>query len=190
MANSDADADTQWLHGLAPVVGVQPKVLVLGSMPSHDSLRHGQYYAHPHNAFWAIMGNLFGAGKHLDYNERYAILKQRHIALWDVVQQCQRRGSMDTAIISSSIVVNNIPALLQHHPSIRQVFFNGAKAEQIFISRLASKVAHQRIAWQRLPSTSPAHAALPLARKLEMWRCVARTAANPADDRLIAKRNA
>ena len=160
-------------YGFAPIVGRKPIALVLGSMPSRDSLRIGHYYAHTRNAFWSIMGALFGAGPELDYSKRYRLLKRRRIALWDVVQQCQRHGSLDSAIIETSIIVNDIAAVLDRHPSIRYVFFNGAKAEQTCRRHLSAVVNNDRIVLCRLPSTSPAYAALSFDRKLEAWHRLA-----------------
>ena len=94
------------------------KVLILGSMPSRKSLAARQYYAHQQNAFWPIMGELFGFSTHLGYEQRLERLRENHIALWDVAHQCVRPGSMDHAIEMESVVANDFAAFLTRHPSI------------------------------------------------------------------------
>src|SRR5258706_6926573 len=97
------------VQSFPPMVSRHSKVLVLGSMPGQASLRAGQYYAHPRNAFWRIMGSLFGAGPSLPYAERTARLQSAGIALWDVLQACVRPGSLDASITDE--VANHFPAL-------------------------------------------------------------------------------
>jgi TDG/mug DNA glycosylase family protein len=154
-----------------PLCGDQPSILILGSMPGIKSLEQQQYYAHPRNAFWNIMGELFGAGFDLPYQERLEILRQHHIALWDVLGYCEREGSLDSAIKSASEVPNAIPALLQEHASIRRVLLNGGKAASAFRQYILPSlpVTHDYKIMQ-MPSTSPAHARMSQAEKLEVWR--------------------
>ena len=98
--------------GFPPVIGCYPKVLVLGSMPSEASLKQVQYYAHPQNAFWYIMGGLFNFSSEVTYPERLEQLKKNRIALWDVLKECEREGSLDSSIVGSSIKTNNFSHLL------------------------------------------------------------------------------
>ena len=144
--------------GFPPIVGCGPKVLILGSMPSEASLAQGQYYAHPRNAFWYIMGILFRFSAEATYSERKALLIKNRVALWDVLQECERDGSLDSSIIGSSIKTNNFPHLLASHPTIQLIIFNGAAAEQIFKKRVLPdlKTQLEQIQMIRLPSTSPA----------------------------------
>jgi len=146
-------------------------VLVLGSMPGAESLRAGQYYAHPRNAFWPIMGELFGAGPGLDYPERARVLKANGVALWDVLASCVRQGSLDSAIAEDA--ANDFAAFFLAHPGIGRVFFNGAMAEKCFHKAVRHVPASRPLRFLRLPSTSPAHASLSYAQKLEAWRAVA-----------------
>lgn len=161
------------LRGLPPVVGRRPRVLVLGSMPSVASLAERQYYGHPRNAFWDIQGALFDAGRDLPYRERLAVLRQQGVALWDVIGQCRRAGSLDSAI--HDIEPNDIPGLLRRHRSICSVFLNGGTAAREFRRHVerphAALLDGLRV--QQLPSTSPAHAARDFAAKLTAWRAVA-----------------
>ena len=138
-------------------------------MPGDASLRAGQYYAHPWNAFWPIMGELFGARPSLPYDERVAILRSVGIALWDSLQKCVRPGSLDASITEE--VANDFPALFAEHPNITHVFFNGSKAEKAFRRHALPALHEDRHVFARLPSTSPAHAAMRLEEKVQAW-CV------------------
>lgn len=160
------------LQGLAPIEGPDARILVLGSMPGTESLRLQQYYAHPRNDFWPIMGVLFGAGPHLPYDERVAVLRARGVAVWDVLEACRRRGSLDAAIDPASLRVNDFAAFFAAHPHLRRVVFNGVFAEATFRTRvqLGGAPLPDDIGFTRLPSTSPANAALPFAAKLAAWQ--------------------
>ncbi len=154
----------QPLTGLAPVVGRDAIVLILGSFPGEASLAAAQYYAHPRNQFWPIIGTLLDEPlADAAYPVRLARLRARRIALWDVVASCRRAGSLDSAIRDPR--VNDFEALLRRAPGLRAVAFNGATA-----GRHAPWFADRGLATYRLPSTSPAHAGLNLAQKLERWR--------------------
>lgn len=146
----------------------QAHTLILGSMPGAESLRVREYYAHPRNAFWPIMGELFGAHPALPYPQRLRRLTDAGIALWDVLAECQRPGSLDAAIDNRTAVANDLPAFLMQHRGITRVFFNGASAERHFQRRFALPAT--RYTLQRLPSTSPAHASMSYAKKRDAWR--------------------
>ncbi len=162
------------IHSFEPVSRPDAKVLLLGSMPGVRSLQQAQYYAHARNAFWPIMGALFGATPELAYPERLRILQSQRIALWDVLQRCERIGSLDADIEETSIVANDFAAFFAQHPDIRWVFFNGAKAQAAYkkyvLSMLPATGNSKR--YTRLPSTSPAHAGIDLNQKLEQWKIV------------------
>ena len=112
---------TRRIQCFPPIADAGATVLILGSMPGEESLRAGQYYAHPRNAFWPIMGDLFGAGPGLDYAARARVLKSNGIALWDVLASCARDGSLDSAIAGDSILANDFPAFFLAHPGIARV---------------------------------------------------------------------
>ncbi|HET7675502.1 MAG TPA: DNA-deoxyinosine glycosylase [Gammaproteobacteria bacterium] len=152
------------------------RVLILGSMPGVESLRRQQYYAHPRNAFWDIMNELFGAGRELAYVRRLARLRARGIALWDVAQQCFRPGSLDARIQTASVVANDFPALFARCPHIHSVFFNGRTAENLYHRLVWPQLTQpqQMLDYTALPSTSPANASLNKAQKLAQWRAVTR----------------
>jgi TDG/mug DNA glycosylase family protein len=165
------------VHSLAPVVDARSRVLVLGSMPGRVSLRAGEYYAHPQNLFWRLMEELLGVRRSEAYAERLAQLLAHGVGLWDVLKTCTRATSLDSDILASSIVANDLGALLETHPSIEVVCFNGAKAAASFRRHVLPSLADPlRIAFHDLPSTSPANASIPLERKRAAWRVVARAA--------------
>ncbi len=161
-------------RSFAPVEDADAVVLILGSMPGKASLAAGRYYAHPRNSFWPIMGELFGAGPGLSYAERLQVLKSSGIALWDVIASCARQSSLDSRIEPASVVPNDFESFFRSHPAIRRVFFNGAKAEQCFRRQVRPSLTRQALQYTRLPSTSPAHAGMSYAEKLNAWRVIRR----------------
>jgi double-stranded uracil-DNA glycosylase len=165
---------TARLTGFPPIAAADARVLVLGSMPSVRSLAKGQYYGHPQNACWPIMGRLFGAGPELPYDKRKATLVACGVAVWDVLQSCQREGSLDTAIHRDSETVNDFTLFFREHPQIGAVFFNGQKAETAFRRHALHSLdsLEHDLQFVRLPSTSPAHAGRSLEEKLAAWQAV------------------
>jgi len=157
---------TPLLQGLPPVVDERAGMLILGSFPSVQSLAVGQYYANPRNTFWQITGELFGFDRTAPYEQRLAALRSRGVALWDVLHACRRAGSADSAFDPKSLVINDFDGLFAKYPGITRVYFNGAKAAELY-RRLAGP--DERIAYRRLPSSSPAHAVRP-GEKLAAWR--------------------
>lgn len=160
-----------WHTGFRPIVGPWATVLILGSMPGVASLQASQYYAHARNAFWPIMGELFGAGLDLAYDRRLAVLTSAGVAVWDVLQSCVRFGSLDSAITDER--PNDFATFLAENRGIAHVFFNGAKAEQAFTRHVLPTLPANGLALHRLPSTSPAHAGMSFERKLDAWQAVA-----------------
>jgi hypoxanthine-DNA glycosylase len=157
-------------RGFPPVVGSEPRVLLLGSLPGAASIAAGQYYAMPRNAFWTIMGSLCGAGPELAYELRLAALQHAGIALWDVLQAAVRPGSLDASILASTQQVNDIVGLVARHRSIRLIGCNGRKAASIFARQIAPQLPRTDIDCVDLPSTSPAYASLRPDAKLHRWR--------------------
>lgn len=159
------------IYSFPPITSSGMRVLVLGSMPGEKSLQMQQYYAHPQNAFWKIMGDLVGAGREQEYPQRVEILKESGIGVWDVLASCQRlNSSLDSAI--TDMQVNDFAKLFTQHPALTHVFFNGGKAEEAYrrfvLRSLPETYGYLR--YTRLPSTSPAHAGMNYQRKLEVWR--------------------
>ncbi len=160
------------IHSFSPVSNAQARLLILGSMPGKQSLAQQQYYANPANAFWKIMGELVGAHPSLAYQERLAVLKSSGIALWDVLASCERESSLDAHIRAES--ANDFAAFFAQHAHITQVCFNGAKAEQSFRKFVLEQQTLPPLIFQRLPSTSPAHAGMRYEEKLQVWRAALR----------------
>jgi hypoxanthine-DNA glycosylase len=161
------------LTSFPPVVAQGATVLILGSMPGSRSLRAGQYYAHPHNFFWPFMAEIFGVELGDPYAERLKALQAAGVALWDVLKECEREGSLDTAIVPASELPNDFGWLLTTYPTIRRICFNGTKAATAF-TRLVlptlSPSIHEALTLIPLPSTSPANRTISTAGKLEQWR--------------------
>ena len=163
-------------EGFPPIVGNWATVLVLGSMPGEESLRKNEYYANPRNTFWKIMARLFEFEDDASYEERTRILKKNIIALWDVIQACERQGSLDSAIIDRAIIENDFTSFYRSYPNIRYVFFNGAKAEKEYFKRVLPRLSEEAkgIEYFRFPSTSPAMAKLSFDEKLLQWSMIKR----------------
>jgi TDG/mug DNA glycosylase family protein len=162
------------VRGFPPIASPGARVLVLGTIPGRQSLIRGQYYGHPQNAFWPIMGHLFEAGPELDYGERTAALCRAGVAVWDVLAAADREGSLDTSIVMGSEMPNAFGPFFLRHPGVHSVFFNGGNAEAQF-RRFVLKTLPPRcrgLAFRRLPSTSPANARLTRQDKLAAWQAV------------------
>lgn len=161
------------IESFAPLACAESRVLILGSMPGRASLDAQQYYAYAHNAFWPIMADLLAFDRNAPYGERCAALTARGVAVWDVLKYCEREGSLDAAIVEDSIVANDFATFFRRHRHIRQVFFNGAKAEtsyRRYVTPTLDQAAQRPVT--RLPSTSPAHAAMSMQQKREQWRAI------------------
>jgi hypoxanthine-DNA glycosylase len=173
----DLDDVSAKIKGFPPIAAKNAKVLILGSMPSEASLLKQQYYGHPRNAFWPIMGALFAALPELAYDQRTAILMQKGIAVWDVVKACKRPGSLDADIEMSSLETNDFNHFFTLFPKLDHVFFNGGKAETVYNKYIAQELLDRfsDINYQRLPSTSPAFASMNLQQKIAAWQVVGQT---------------
>lgn len=162
------------IQSFPPIERTDARILILGSMPGEASLRAGQYYAHPQNLFWRIMGELLGTDPASPYEQRIQALKSARIALWDVLHTCRRKGSLDSAIDNGSLAPNDFAGFFRSHPRITRVFFNGAKAEECYRKHVLPRIEIESLEYLRLPSTSPANASITYERKLEAWRAVTR----------------
>lgn len=154
-------------QGFPPIAAPGARILVLGSLPGARSIAAQQYYAHPQNAFWRVMKDVFGVDG--DYEERCDALRRHGIALWDVLHSSVRPGSMDADIRMQSAAVNEFASFFAQYERIERVLCNGQKAGQIFNRRVAPELERSppvRI----LPSTSPAFAAMGYDTKLKVWR--------------------
>lgn len=151
------------LLGLAPIVAPTTRLLVLGSFPGVASLQAQQYYAHPRNLFWPLVGALLGedlAG--LPYAQRVQRLQARGVGVWDVYAACRREGSLDSAIEAAEF--NDLGALVAQLPALRVIAHNGGES-----ARARRFTAGLGVPVLRLPSTSPANASWSFERKRAAW---------------------
>ena len=153
-----------------PIIDKESRVLVLGTMPGFESLRMQQYYAYGRNDFWRIMLSLFREGESLDYDGRVSMLLRNHIAVWDVLQSCERCSSADSDIKQPH--PNAIAELLTEHSGIGAVCFNGKGAAALF-RRLVQPHMQRQVQYETLPSTSPAFT-MPYQQKLEGWNILSK----------------
>ncbi len=151
-------------ESLAPIVSKTSKLLILGSLPGEMSLQKQEYYAHPQNSFWRLMSQLFGENPPLDYDGKIGLLLRHDIALWDVVGQAEREGSLDSNI--KHPVPNEIGVLVQNYPSIKKIILNGQKAALLY-KKFFGDLGIKSI---QVPSTSPARANLTFEQKLAEWQ--------------------
>jgi hypoxanthine-DNA glycosylase len=164
-------------RSFAPILGENPRVLVLGTLPGEESLRVQQYYAHPRNLFWPILFALFDAVPAADYDTKLAFARARRVALWDVCAEGEREASADTTIRRE--VPNRIDRLLDAHPSIGTVAFNGTGARRLHDRHFPRR---PHLAYLAMPSTSPAPARLDFAAKLAKWAALREVLVNLEPD--------
>lgn len=149
----------------APVADACTRVLILGSLPGEASLAAARYYANPRNQFWRLAGAVIGVDlAAMDYDARLASLLSHGLGLWDSIGSATRSGSLDTAI--REVQPNALADLAASLPALQCVGFNGAKSATVGAPQLAGMGALDLL---RLPSSSPAHAALSFDTKLAQW---------------------
>ena len=147
-----------------PVVAPDARLLILGSLPGQVSLARRQYYAHPQNQFWRLIGTVIDHDlAALPYDARIAALAAAGIGLWDVIGSAARTGSLDSSIRNPE--ANDLPVLVSALPDLAAIAFNGAAAYKLGTRRLGET----SLPLVALPSTSPAYAAMPLATKRAAW---------------------
>jgi hypoxanthine-DNA glycosylase len=152
------------LRGFAPVLDAQVEILILGSFPSEASLAAGQYYAHPRNQFWRILGEILQEPlAELPYAQRLPRLLAHRIGLWDIYGACDRSGSLDAAIRNAR--GNDMDQLRARLPHLQLIVFNGGAA-----GRYAAQWQQTGLLARVAPSTSPAHAGRTLEQKRVLWR--------------------
>lgn len=174
--------DGDRVQSFAPVGRDDARVLVLGSMPGVASLEASAYYAHPRNAFWPVMISVLTdcAPRYelLDdwpYRQREALLLSQGIALWDVLAECERPGSLDSAIQTSTVKVNDLVGFVAQHALIKCILFNGQTAARLYRKHAATPMDSmldsqgRQLDLKTMPSTSPAMASLNLHAKYKVW---------------------
>lgn len=151
------------ISSFPPVISKDSNILILGSVPGIKSLEMQEYYAHPQNKFWRILFELFNEDYTTDYAEKIDLLKKNKIAVWDVIDSCERKGSLDTKIKNENH--HNILQLLNDFPSIKVIFCNGQKSFKTLGKILPDD---PKIPVFVLPSTSPAYT-ISYQQKLKDW---------------------
>jgi double-stranded uracil-DNA glycosylase len=162
--------------GFPPIADDRARVLVLGTLPGRRSLEAREYYAQPRNAFWRIMGHLFGAEPALPYERRLERLHAARVAVWDVLAAGEREGSLDASIVRASMVVNDFGSFFAAHGGIELICFNGGTAAELYRRKVLPQLSLElaALATRALPSTSPAHASLRFEQKLKRWSAALR----------------
>ena len=157
------------VQSFPPIVSEQSKLLILGSMPGEASLKAGQYYAHPRNCILAHHGRAVRRRPGVALSGTSGAPSVSRRCPWDSLQACIRPGSLDASITEE--VANDFPALFAKYPNITHVFFNGSKPEKTFRRHALPALSEGCHIFARLPSTSPAHAAMRFEAKVQAW-CV------------------
>lgn len=155
------------ISSFKPVVAPDARVLILGTMPGVKSLELHQYYGHPRNAFWPLISAVLGVPTPATYEARLQLVLQNRLALWDVLAECWRKGSLDSAI--EQPVPADIGGLLAVHPGIEHIVLNGGYALKWYKQYIKDTFGRQL---HLMPSTSPAHARLGFEQKLEQWQAL------------------
>lgn len=154
-----------------PLTHPHVEVLILGSLPGDASLAINEYYGHPQNRFWKVLSQIFeGSFKEFpNYQSKLDFLIQHKLALWDVVNEAERKGSLDSSI--RNVYPNPIPEFIKAHEELKLVVFNGKKAEKLyetFFQRI------ETIRYLTLPSTSPANRKFNFDQMIEEWSKIKR----------------
>ncbi|WP_428077357.1 DNA-deoxyinosine glycosylase [Candidatus Avelusimicrobium alvi] len=154
------------IHSFPPCADEHTRILIVGSMPGGASLKAGEYYAYKHNQFWRLMFDLLAAGRTPEsYRDKLNTLLIHHIGLWDALESCERKGSLDGSITRPH--PNDFPSLFKRFPAIRTLLFNGQAARTHFKRAFGEPAGKNCIT---LPSTSPAHASRSYEEKKALWR--------------------
>ena len=151
------------IHPFPPLYAKDSKILILGSFPSVKSREQLFFYGHPQNRFWKVIANVFGDEVPTTIQEKKALLRKNHIALWDVIKSCDIEGSSDSSI--SGVVPNDLSEIFAG-ADIQKIIVNGKTAEKYFNKYTRDVIRKDAIC---LPSTSPANAAWSLERLTESW---------------------
>lgn len=167
LTSGEAQVPDSLLGGLPPVLATRTRILLLGSFPGVASLAQARYYAHPRNQFWRLLGACLKQPlAQLDYPQRLQVLHEHGVGLWDVVERCRRQGSLDAAI-QQAAVNPLVDYLRRAAPGVERIGFNGALAW-----KLGKHLEDEGYRVFKLPSSSPAAAAVSFEDKLEIWKQV------------------
>lgn len=148
----------------APHVARDTRLLILGSLPGVRSLAERQYYAHPTNQFWRLLGAVTERPlADMPYDDRLAALRAAKVGLWDVIRSAERRTSSDALIREAE--AHDLAALIAELPDLCMIAFNGGKAVAIGRKQLPPL---EGITLIDLPSSSAAHT-IGFDKKRDRW---------------------
>ncbi len=153
-------------HPISPVFDNDSRILILGSFPSVKSRETMFFYGHPQNRFWRVLAALFEEEVPKEIEEKKAFLLRNHVAVWDVIASCDIIGSSDSSI--RNVKANDLSSILEYS-SVRNIYVNGKKAEQLYKKYIEPQTGIPAIC---LPSTSPANAMWDLERLIGAWRVI------------------
>lgn len=152
------------ISSFPPIIDANAETLILGTMPGATSLLKQEYYGYPQNAFWKIMFSIFDKLPIPEvFQEKANLLIKNKIALWDVLQNCERKGSLDIHIKNQ--VENDFDSLLTEYPKIKRILFNGKESHKYFVRKFGQI---EGITYHVMPSTSPANT-VAFEKKLQLW---------------------
>ena len=157
---------TYIVHPIPPVFNKESEILILGSFPSVKSREAAFFYAHPRNRLWQTLAAIYASSVPREIDEKKDFLLSRHIALWDVVAECEINASADSSI--RNVKPNDLSKILENAP-IQRIFTNGSTAHKLYIKYIQPICGRQACA---LPSTSPANARYSLAMLVEAWKVI------------------
>lgn len=151
------------VHPFPPLYDKDSKILILGSFPSVKSREQMFFYGHPQNRFWKVIAGIFDEQVPASIPEKKALLKKHRIALWDVINSCDIKGSSDSSI--TNVIANDLSEILSA-ADIHTIIVNGKTAEKFYNKYTRDRIEHEAVC---MPSTSPANAAWNLERLKEVW---------------------
>jgi len=152
-------------HGFGPYYDSESEILILGSFPSVKSREQSFYYGHPRNRFWAVLATLNGENVPENLDEKKEFLTRNHIALYDVIESCSIAGSSDSSI--SDVVATDLSPVLSGSSVGDRIYTNGSKAYELYMKYQYPKLGIEAV---KLPSTSPANAAMSLDKLIQKWK--------------------
>jgi len=163
------------VHSIEPIIGRNPRIIILGSMPGIISINAIQYYANPRNLFWMVLEDLFGIDINASYEFKVQQVQQLPLIIWDTLKSCHREGSLDSKILSTDLEANDIGALLKRFPTVQAIAFNGGASAKYFDRLVRPQLSKDlNVELFKMPSTSPANAGMKQQQKLEIWRKLCR----------------
>lgn len=154
------------VHPIPPEYDHDSKVLILGSFPSVKSREQGFFYGHPQNRFWKVLATITNSDIPVTIEEKKALLKEHHIALWDTLKSCEIVGSADSSIKNA---VSNDLSIILDNAKIKAIYVNGKTSKAYYDKYLKDKTGIDAIC---LPSTSPANAVFSMQKLIESWKVI------------------